>query len=329
MSNECHSACTDGCDRGMMIFSGNSNPELAAKIAKSLGLSLGKVQIDEKSDGEKVVTIEDCVRGCDVYVIQPTSAPIGENLLELIILIDALKRASARMVTAVIPYYGYARQDRKQKPRDPITAKLLANVITVAGARHLLVVDLHAKQVQGFFDVPVDHIHCMPLFADYFSNLLKGEDVVVVSPDAGGVSRARDIAQRLGTAMAIVYEKKHSYDVVGDVNVIGDVKGKVAIIVDDIIDTGDSVTIAANKVIERGAREVYACATHAVLSGDATAKLEASPIKQVVVTDTVWVPEEKKIEKLHILSAAELIAEAIRRLHEELPLGAMPNSMRQ
>ncbi len=232
------------------------------------------------------------------------------------------------MVTAVIPYYGYARQDRKLKPRDPITAKLLANVITVAGARHLLVVDLHAKQVQGFFDVPVDHIHCMPLFADYFSNLLKGEDVVVVSPDSGGVSRARDMAQRLGTAMAIVYEKRHNNDVAGDVNVIGDVSGKTAVIVDDIIDTGDSVIIAANKVLERGAKEVYVCATHPVLSGNSPDRLRNSPIKQVVVTDTIRVPKEKRIEKLHILSAAELIAEAIRRLHEELPLGAMPKSMR-
>ncbi|KUK14474.1 MAG: ribose-phosphate pyrophosphokinase [Synergistetes bacterium] len=318
----------DGFHSGgsLRILSGTANPELAEAIASALGTKLSSVKISRFSDGELYVRIEENVRGADVFVIQPTCYPGDKNLMELLIMLDALKRASAARITAVIPYYGYARQDRKTQGREPITAKLVANLITTAGADRVLTCDLHAGQIQGFFDIPLDHLTAIPLLADYFLEKLGNrDDVVVVSPDVGGVVRARRFAEHLRSAIAIV-DKRRPREIpnVSEVmEIVGDVSGKIAIIVDDIIDTAGTIVNAANAILERGAKEVYACATHGVLSGNALERLSNSPIKEVLLTDTIPISPEKRIPKIKIKSIASLFAEAIRRIHYNLSVSML------
>jgi len=313
-------------DGSLKIFSGTANPDLAEAIANALGIKLSSVKISRFSDGELYVRIEENVRGADVFVVQPTCYPGDKNLMELLIMLDALRRASASRITAVIPYYGYARQDRKTQGREPITAKLVANLITTAGADRVLTCDLHAGQIQGFFDIPLDHLTAIPLLADYFLEYLGArDDIVVVSPDVGGVVRARKFAEYLRAAIAIV-DKRRPYEIpnVSEVmEIVGDVKDKVAIIVDDIIDTAGTMVNAAKAILERGAKVVYACATHAVLSGNAIERLNNSPIKEVLLTDTIPLPAEKRIEKIKIRSIASLFAEAIRRIHYNLSVSML------
>ncbi|MDA8440815.1 MAG: ribose-phosphate diphosphokinase [Peptococcaceae bacterium] len=302
--------------RKLKIFSGNSNPSLASEIAEYLGVQLGAAKVRRFSDGEIAIAIDESVRGADVFVIQPTSSPVNDNIMELLIMIDALRRASARRITAVIPYYGYARQERKTRARDPITAKLVANVITTAGARRVVTMDLHAPAIQGFFDIPVDHLPGVPILAEY---LLEKhlEDVVVVSPDLGGVTRARDLAERIGASIAIIDKRRPEPNVAEIMHIIGELEGKTVIMIDDIIDTAGTITQGAAALMERGAKEVYACCTHPVLSGPALDRLEKSVIKEVVITNTIRLPQEKKHPKFKILSVAPLLGEAIIRIHED------------
>lgn len=306
----------------LKIFTGNANPKLAQDIARYLGTTVGQSEINRFKDGEINIRIGETVRGADVFVVQPTCAPTDTHLVELLIMIDAFKRASAKEVAAVIPYYGYARQDRKTQPRDPISAKLVANLLTAAGADRVLTMDLHAGQIQGFFDIPVDNLRAMPILANYFQE--KGlEDVVVVSPDVGGVSRAREFANRLDCTLAIVDKRRPAPNVAEAANVIGDIQGKTAIIVDDIIDTAGSMCEAVRVLIDRGANEVYACCSHAVLSPPATERLAASPVKEVVVTNSIPLPPEKQLDKIKVLSVAPLFGEAIRRIFEELSVSKL------
>jgi len=306
----------------LKIFTGNANPELAEEIAAYLGIELGKSKVSYFSDGEICVAIDESVRGADVFVIQPTCPPANQNVMELLIMIDALKRASARRICAVLPYYGYARQDRKLKARDPITAKLLADLITAAGAHRVLAMDLHAGQIQGFFDIPVDHLLGVPILAEYFQSL-GIEDPIVVSPDVGGVARARDLASRLETTIAIVDKRRPQPNVAEVLHLVGDVKGRTAILVDDIIDTAGTIVKAAEALLERGAKEVYACCTHPVLSGPARERLEASPLKEVVVTNTIPVPPEKRFSRLKVLTVAPIFGESIIRIHEDLSVSKL------
>lgn len=302
----------------MKIFSGSANPALAEKICKYLATPLGHSTLRRFSDGELFVEIEENVRGADVFIVQPTCPPVNENLMELLIMIDACRRASARRITAVIPYYGYARQDRKTAPRTPISAKLVANLIVVAGARRVLTMDLHAGQIQGFFDIPVDHLYAMPVFIQYIKENFQGQDILIVSPDAGGVERAREYAKRLNATMAIVDKRRPRPNESEVMNIIGEVKDKVAIIIDDMIDTAGTICKAAEALLERGAREVHAIATHPVLSGKAIERLSASPLKTVVVSDTIPLREEAKaLEKIRVMSVANLLGEAIRRIHTD------------
>ncbi|MFA6808936.1 MAG: ribose-phosphate pyrophosphokinase, partial [Eubacteriales bacterium] len=262
------------------------------------------------------------VRGADVFVVQPTCAPANENIMELLVLIDALKRASASRITAVIPYYGYARQERKARAREPITAKLMANIITTAGANRVVAMDLHAPAIQGFFDIPVDHLPGAPILAEYFQG--KGlKDVCVVSPDIGGVGRARNMAERIGASLAIVDKRRPEPNVSKIMHVIGDLEGKTAILIDDIIDTAGTITQAAAVLIEKGAKEVYACATHPVLSGPAVERLEKSVIKELVITNTIPLSEDKKLSRVKVLSVAPLLGEAIVRIHEDLSVSKL------
>lgn len=311
--------------RNIKIFAGNSYPELAADIANRLGLSVGESQVTTFSDGEIAVNIGETVRGLDVFVIQPTSAPVNNNLMELLIMIDALKRASAGRITAVIPYYGYARQDRKAKARDPITAKLVADLITAAGADRVLTMDLHAAQIQGYFNIPVDNLVGSPILSDYF--IEKGfkdcDDVVVVSPDLGSVTRARKFADKLNAPIAIIDKKRPKANVAEVMNIIGEVKGKKVILIDDMIDTAGTICNGANALVKMGATEVYACCSHAVLSGPAIERLEASAIKELVMLDSIHLPEEKMLDKIKILSIAPLFAEAIRRIYEEVSVSKL------
>lgn len=306
----------------LKIFTGNANPKLAQDIARYLGTTVGQSEINRFKDGEINIRIGETVRGADVFVVQPTSAPTDTHLVEILIMIDAFRRASAKEVAAVIPYYGYARQDRKTQPRDPISAKLVANLLTAAGADRVLTMDLHAGQIQGFFDIPVDNLRAMPILANYFQE--KGlEDVVVVSPDVGGVSRAREFANRLDCTLAIVDKRRPAPNVAEAANVIGDIQGKTAIIIDDIIDTAGSMCEAVRVLIDRGAKEVYACCSHAVLSPPATERLAASPVKEVVVTNSIPLPPEKQLDKIKVLSVAPLFGEAIRRIFEELSVSKL------
>lgn len=306
----------------LKIFTGTANPGLAKEIADYLGVSLGDLRIQRFSDGEIGVTNNESVRGADVFLIQPTCPPVNENLMELLIMIDALRRASPRRISAVLPYYGYARQDRKLKARDPITAKLVANVLTAAGVDRVVTMDLHAGQIQGFFDIPVDHLFGVPILAEYFSSLNLGE-MVVVSPDVGGVTRARDLANRMGASIAIIDKRRPKPNVAEVHNVIGDVQGKVAVIIDDIIDTAGTITKGVEALLDRGATAVFACCTHPLFSGPARDRLAASPLKEVVVTNTIPVPPEKTFDSLRVLTVAPLLGEAIRRIHEDLSVSKL------
>ncbi|GER67644.1 ribose-phosphate pyrophosphokinase [Weizmannia acidilactici] len=305
-------------DPNLKIFTLNSNPKLAEEIARVVGVELGKCSVSQFSDGEIQINIEESIRGCDVYVIQSTSDPVNEHMMELLIMVDALKRASARTINLVIPYYGYARQDRKARAREPITAKLVANLLETAGATRVITLDLHAPQIQGFFDIPIDHLMGVPIIAKYFKGKkFRQEDIVVVSPDHGGVTRARKLAERLKAPIAIIDKRRPRPNVAEVMNIVGNVDGKICIIIDDIIDTAGTITLAAKALIESGAKEVYASCTHPVLSGPAIERINNSPIKELVVTNSINIPEERKIEKLVELSVAPLLGEAIIRVHED------------
>ena len=300
----------------LRIFTGNSNIELVRKISEKLSTPIGKSVVKNFSDGEINVEIDESVRGMDVFVIQSICAPVNNNLMELLILIDALRRASSERITAVLPYYGYARQDRKVSPRAPITAKLVADLITTAGASRILAVDLHAGQIQGFFNIPVDHLFAAPVLLDYLKHLKN--DIVIVSPDAGGVERARAYAKRLNTSLAIIDKRREAPNVSQVMNIIGDVSGMVAVLVDDLVDTGGTLVGAAYALVEKGAKAVYACCTHPVFSGRAVEVLEESPIKEMIVTDTIPLREDAKAcPKIRVLSISSLLAEAIRRIYKD------------
>jgi len=309
---------------GIKIFTGNSNPELAREIARYLGVPMGNAEVSTFSDGEICVNIYETVRGADVFVIQSICHPVNDNLMELLIMIDAFKRASAGRITAVIPYYGYARQDRKAKARDPITAKLVADLITSAGANRVLTMDLHAPQIQGFFNIPLDHLLGMPILAHYFIERgLEGDEVVVVSPDVGSVTRARSFANRLNASLAIVDNRRPRANEAEVMNVIGDVKGKKAILIDDLVDTAGTLLQASLALVERGATEIYACCTHGVLSGPGVERIKNSPIRELVITNTIPLPPEKRIDKIKILSVAPLFAEAIDRIYEDIAVSPL------
>lgn len=303
-------------DTKLKIFALSSNRPLAEKVTENVGLELGQLSVNRFSDGEIQINIEESVRGDNVYIIQSTSAPVNDNLMELLILVDALRRASARTINVVIPYYGYARQDRKARSREPITAKLVANMLQNSGVSRVLALDLHAAQIQGFFDIPVDHLMGAPLLADYFIQNGIAEDAVVVSPDHGGVTRARALAEFLKSPIAIIDKRRPKANVAQIMNIIGDVKGKKCIMLDDMIDTAGTITLGAQALMDAGAAEVYVSCTHAVLSGPAIERLENSPIKQVVVTDSIQLPKEKQIDKIVQVSVAPLIASAIKRINE-------------
>ncbi len=306
----------------LKIFCGNANRELTEEIGEYLGIPLGESKVQRFKDGEISIAINESVRGADVFVIQPTCYPANDNIMELLILIDALRRASARRITAVTPYYGYARQERKARARDPITAKLMANLITTAGADRLVTMDLHAPAIQGFFDIPVDHLPGVPILAQYFRE--KGlENVCVVSPDLGGVTRARSLAERLGASIAIIDKRRPEPNVSEIMHVIGELEGKNVIMIDDIIDTAGTITQGAQALVERGARDVYACCTHPVLSGPAMERLQNSVFKEVVVTNTIPIPPEKMIANIKVLSVAPLLGEAMVRIHEDLSVSKL------
>ncbi|MDO4486309.1 MAG: ribose-phosphate diphosphokinase [Bacillota bacterium] len=295
------------------VFTGNSHLELAEEIASIMGKPLGRATVTKFSDGEISVNLWETVRGMDCYIVQSTCDPVNDNLMELLIMIDAMKRASAGRINAVIPYYGYARQDRKAKARDPITAKLVADMLVAAGADRVLTMDLHAAQIQGYFDIPVDHLIGMPILAKYFAEK-NMENVVVVSPDHGSVPRARNMAQILNCPIAIVDKRRPEPNKSEIMNIIGDIEGKNCILMDDMIDTAGTITNAANALKDLGALSVNACATHAVLSGPAIERIEASAIEELVLLNTIPLPEEKKIEKMTLLSVAPLFAEAMTRV---------------
>jgi len=296
------------------VFACNAHVELAMEIAERLGTSLGRSTVTKFSDGEISVNIWDSVRGKDVYIVQSTCSPVNDNLMELLIMIDALKRASAGRINAVIPYYGYARQDRKAKARDPITAKLVANLITAAGADRVVSMDLHANQIQGYFDIPVDHLIGLPILTKYFKEK-KLENVVIVSPDHGSVARARNMAERLDCPIAIVDKRRQEANKSEVMNIIGEIEGKNCIIIDDMIDTAGTLTNAAMALRQLGAKTVYACATHGVLSGPAVDRINASVIEELVILNTVPLGEEKELDRVKMLSVAPLFAEAMMRIN--------------
>lgn len=310
--------CCSHVSRGdLIIFSGNSNLKLAESVAKSIGIELGKAEVQKFSDGEINVKINEAVRGKDVYIIQPTSFPTNDNLMELLIMVDACKRASAGFVNVVIPYYGYARQDRKTRGREPITAKLIANLITVAGASRVITMDLHAGQIQGYFDIPVDHFTAIRLLSEQFKERAynKPDEYVVVSPDLGGVTRARAFADYLKLGIAIIEKRRPRPNVSEVMSVIGDFKGKHCILFDDIVDTGGTIINAATHLIENGAKDVSITATHGVLSGNAVERLDNSRVKELIITDTIFLPSRKKSDKIKQVSIAPLLGEAIRRIN--------------
>ncbi|NLK71844.1 MAG: ribose-phosphate pyrophosphokinase [Clostridiales bacterium] len=300
--------------REIKVFAGNSNVEVAEEIAACMGKKLGDAVVGVFSDGEISVDINETVRGADIYIVQSTCEPVNNNLMELLIMIDAMKRASAGRITAVMPYYGYARQDRKTKARDPITAKLVANLITSAGANRVLSMDLHASQIQGYFDIPVDHLLGVPILGKYFHDL-ELEDVVVVSPDIGSVTRARNFAHILNVPIAIIDKRRPKANVSEIMNVIGDIRDKNVILVDDMIDTAGTITNAANALRDMGAKKVFACATHPVLSGNAINRIKDSAIEELVVLNTIPLKEEKRLDKIKVLSIAPIFAEAITRIY--------------
>jgi len=304
----------------LKLIAGNANPVLAQQISQELGIELSAAKIARFSDGEIQVKIVDGVRGADCYIIQPTCFPVNENVMELLVIADALKRASAKRITAVVPYYGYARQDRKAEPRVPITSKLIANLITASGIDRVLTVDLHARQIQGFFDIPVDHLYARPVLLQYFQDL-KLHNPIVVSPDAGGVERARSFAKLLNADLAIVDKRRPRPNEAAIMNIIGDVNGRNAIILDDMIDTGGTLTKVADAIKNAGAIKVYAAASHGVLSGQAIEKIQKSSLEEVVITDSI--PHEQNIPKIKILSIAPLLAEAIKRIANDESISAL------
>ena len=308
----------------LRILTGNANPELAQAIADVLGVRVSDTMVTRFSDGEIRVQIKESVRGADVFVVQPTCPPTSENILELLIILDALKRASARRVTAVVPYYGYARQEKKTKPREPIVARLMADLISTAGASRVFLVDVHVQTIQGFFNVPVDHLPASPLLAEYFRERGFGDgNTVVVSPDVGAVGRATSFGDRLGADLAIIAKRRPEPNECEVINVIGDVDGKRAIIVDDMVDTAGSLVSAAQALKLRGATEIYACATHGLLSGPAIERLQNAPIEKLIITDTIPLPAEKRIPKIEVLSVAPMLAEGIRRVHADQSLSTI------
>ncbi len=308
----------------MKIFSGNANPGLAREITDSLKITLGDAVVSKFSDGEIMVQLNENVRGRDVFVVQSTCSPVNQNLMELLIMIDALKRASALRITAVLPYYGYARQDRKVLPRVPISAKLVADLITAAGANRVLTMDLHAGQIQGFFNIPVDNLYSAPILIEYFrKNGMQGEECVVVSPDAGGVLRARAFAKRLKASLAIIDKRRSTPNESKVMNLIGDVKGKKALILDDMVDTAGTLSEAADAIMDRGASSVTACCTHPVLSGPALSRINDSSLNNLVVTNTIPFMNGKKCSKIKVLSIGEIFASAIRSIHEETSVSSL------
>ncbi len=310
--------------KDIKIFAGNSNRVLAEKIAERIGLPLGNAVVGQFSDGETQVNIGEVVRGSDVFIVQSTCTPVNDNLIELLIMIDAMKRASAGRITAVIPYFGYARQDRKARSRDPISAKLMANLITVAGADRVLTMDLHAAQLQGFFDIPVDHLLGANILANYFKEKFKGQDdLVIVSPDVGSVARSRKFAEKIYAPLAIIDKRRPRANVSEVMNIIGNVEGKKCILVDDLIDTGGTIVSAANALIKMGATEVYAACTHGVLSGPAISRIQGSDIKEMITLDTITLSDDKKIEKIKQLSVAGVFAEAIERVYGDISMSTL------
>ena len=313
--------------KNIKIFTANSNPAFAKAMADQLGLEIGKSEVGTFSDGEIFVNIGETVRGSDVFVVQSTCNPVNNNIMELLIMIDAFKRASAGRITAVMPYFGYARQDRKAKARDPISAKLVADLIASAGADRVLTMDLHAPQIQGFFNVPVDHLVGAPILSKYYKEKFKGleGETVVVSPDLGSVTRARNFAQKIDVPIAIIDKRRPKANVSEVMNIIGDIKDKNVILVDDMIDTAGTITNGANALVERGAKKVYACCTHGVLSGPALERIEASAISELVMLDTVPLTEDKKLDKIKVLTAAPVFGEAIRRIYEDVSVSTLFN----
>lgn len=302
----------------LRIFTGNSNPGLANSISKELGLGLGSMVVSRFSDGEIRVKVDESARGMDVFLIQSTCSPVNENIMELLIMVDAFRRASASRITCVMPYYGYARQDKKVKPREPVTARLVADLVTTAGASRILSLDLHAEQIQGFFAVPVDHLLAAPIIAQHLiSRGLGDANTVVVSPDVGGVARAQALAHMLGTPLAIIAKRRTEPNKSEVVEIIGNVEGKIAVMIDDMIDTGGSISQGATELEKRGAVKIYACCTHPVLSGDAMQRLMDAPIQEVVVTDTIPLHHSKQNGKITVLSVASLLADAISRIHRD------------
>lgn len=307
----------------LRLFSGSANVSLAQEIASYLGLDLGPMVRKQFADGELYVQIQESIRGCDVYLIQPTCNPVNDHLMELLIMVDACRRASARQITAVLPYYGYARADRKTAGRESITAKLVANVVTKAGANRVLAMDLHSAQIQGYFDIPLDHVYSSPVLIDYLSNK-QLPDIVVVSPEVGGVVRARAFAKKLNDApLAIIDKRRQAHNVAEVLNIIGDVRDKTAVLVDDMIDTASTITEGARLLRMEGARQVYACATHAVFSGPALERLSNGLFEEVIVTNTIPIPLDKQFKQLTILSVANIIGETIWRIHEDTSVSSM------
>jgi len=308
----------------LRLFCGNSNPALAQSIADEMGVALGRMQVGSYADGEISVKIEESARGLDVFVIQPTCRPVNQNLMEMLIMLDAFRRASARRITAVMPYYGYGRQDKKVKPREPVSARLVANLITVAGASRALCIDLHAGQIQGFFDIPVDHLIAGPLIGQALKERgLEGPSVAVVSPDVGGVARARSLAEQLDSSLAIIAKRRPEPNQVEIREVVGDIARRVCVLVDDMIDTGGSIVQGALKLMDMGAASVHACCTHGVLSGEALESVADSPLASLMVTDTIPLPEGHPVEKVQVISVAKLLADAIKRIHHDTSVSAM------
>lgn len=308
----------------LKIFTGNSNLPLAQEISQYLKVPLGKATVEAFSDGESKVEVKENVRGGDVFVVQSTSAPGNDNLMEMLLMLDAFKRASAKRITAVIPYFGYARQDRKVAPRVPISAKLVADLITTAGASRILTMDLHSGQIQGFFNIPVDNLYATPVLLQYLRRQLNRNEVTIVSPDAGGVERARDFATRLNASLAIIDKRRSGPNVVAEMNIIGEVKGQTAILLDDMVDTAGTLTMAAEALKREGAKRIFGCCTHPVLSGPAIQKIKDSPLEELIVTNSIPLgPKAEKCKKIKVLSVAHLIGEAIRRTHDEKSISSL------
>lgn len=308
----------------LKIFTGNSNLPLAQEISQYLKVPLGKATVETFSDGESKVEVKENVRGGDVFVVQSTSAPGNDNLMEMLLMLDAFKRASAKRITAVIPYFGYARQDRKVAPRVPISAKLVADLITTAGASRILTMDLHSGQIQGFFNIPVDNLYATPVLLQYLRRQLNRNEVTIVSPDAGGVERARDFATRLNASLAIIDKRRSGPNVVAEMNIIGEVKGQTAILLDDMVDTAGTLTMAAQALKREGAKRIFGCCTHPVLSGPAIQKIKDSPLEELIVTNSIPLgPKAEKCKRIKVLSVAHLIGEAIRRTHDEKSISSL------